>query len=262
MVGRALPYGIGALLALALLCLVVAGGASGERQQRGNLILALDGELSPLKLPRDRVAPIAVHLEGSLRTDDGTTLPRVTRIDIALPKQGVLDTRGLPVCSPRRLRFATSAAARRVCGPALVGRGRLGAEIAIPGQAPFAIDARVLIFNARVKGRRAVVMHAYGEGVPVAVVLRFLIGKTQGRLGLTLVAHLSRALGPLPRFAHFELTLSRRYTYRGERHSYLSASCPIPRSLTAGFMSLARTSFTLAGGGSIGTEIVRGCRGR
>lgn len=242
--------------------MALAGGASGERAQRGNLILSFDGALAPLKLPRDRAAPIAVRLEGSLRTTNGTRLPRVRTIELALPTQGVLHTAGLPVCSPRRLRFATTAQARRACAPAQVGRGRLGAEVVLPGQAPFAIDARVLVFNARVKGRRAVVMHAFGDGLPVAVVLRFVIAQTQGRLGLRLIAHLSRALGPWPRFARFDLTLSRRYSYRGKRHSYLSASCPIPKAVTAGFFSLAQTTLTLGDGGRIGTEIIRSCRGR
>lgn len=245
-----------------MLCLVVVGGASGERQQRGNLLLTFDGSLSPLKLPRDRPAPVAVRLAGTLRTLDGAQLPRVKRIELALPTHGVLDTVGLPVCSPRKLRFATTAEARRVCGPALVGHGRLGAEVLLPGQAPFAIDAGVLAFNARVKGRRAVVMHAFGEGLPVAVVLRFVIRQTDGRLGLKLIAHLSRALGPWPRFAHFDMTFSRRYVYRGERHSYLSASCPLPPRFTAAPFSLARANLTLQGGGSIGTEIIRNCRGR
>jgi hypothetical protein len=253
---------LAALVALVALSWAVSGTALGERNQRGNLIVSLDGELSPLKLPRDRLAPVAVHLEGGLKTDDGTTLPRVTRIELGLPTQGVLDTRGLPLCSPRQLRFATSGEAWRACGPAIVGSGRLRAEVVIPNQAPLEINARMLAFNARIGGRRAVVLHAFAETAPIAVVLKFLIRRSDGRLGTTMVAKLRRALGPWPRFAHFEMTLSRRFSYRGEMHSYLSASCPIPRSLTAGFFSLARTSFTFADGGELGTGITRGCRGR
>jgi hypothetical protein len=184
----------------------------------------------------------------------------VTEIELGLPKQGILDTRGLPVCSPRQLRFATSQDAWRACGPAIVGRGRLRAEAVIPNQPPLEINARMLAFNARIGGRRAVVLHAFGEKLPIAVVLSFLIGRGDGRLGTTMVARLPRALGPWPRFAHFEMTLSRRFSYRGRMHSYLSASCPIPPALTAGFFSLARASFTLGGGGEIGTGITRGCR--
>jgi hypothetical protein len=236
--------------------------ANGERTQRGSLILSLDGRISPLTLPRDRPAPISVRLAGNLRTDDDSTLPRMTRMELGLPQQGVVDTHGLPVCSPRRLRSATTAGAIAACEDALVGRGRLRADVVLPDEAPLSINTRLLAFNARVHGHRALVVHAFGEGVPVAVVLTFLFERGSGRLGQRLVAELPRALGPWPRLASFEMTLSRRFEYRGRRRSYLSASCPIPRALTAGFFSLARAGFTIAGGGHIGTAITRGCRGR
>jgi hypothetical protein len=256
---------------LALLVASVAAGvigaarverADGERTQRGSLILSLDGRILPLTLPRDRPAPISVRLAGSLRTDDDSTLPRMTRMELGLPQQGVLDTRGLALCSPRRLHSTTTSGALAACRDALVGRGRLRADVVLPDQAPLAVDTRLLAFNARVHGRRALVVHAFGEGVPIAVVIPFLFESGSGRLGQRLVARLPRALGPWPRLASFEMTLSRRFEYKGRRRSYLSASCPIPSALTAGFFSLARAGFTIAGGGHIGTAITRGCRGR
>lgn len=236
--------------------------ASGERAQRGNLVVALDGSLSPLRLPRDRPAPVAVRLAGALGTDDGSLLPRVTRIELALPDQGVLDTRGLPVCSPRRLRYAVSRDALAACGSALVGRGWLEAEVVLPSQAPFTVRARLLAFNARVGGRRAVVLHAFSPDPVTIEVLTFRLRRGDGRFGKELVATLPQALGPWPRVARFEMTLWRRFTHAGERRSYLSASCPLPPALTAGFFSLARASFGLEGGGEIGTAIARGCRAR
>ncbi len=252
------------LLVLAAAAIVAAMGvdrAGGERSQTGNLIFSLQGAISPLKLPRDRPAPISVRLAGSLRTDDGATLPRMTRMELGLPQQGVIDTRGLPTCSARKLHSATTAGALATCGDALVGHGRLRADVVLPDQAPLTIDARLLAFNARVDGRRGVVMHAFGEGVPVAVVIPFRFETGSGRFGRTLVAELPRALGPWPRLATFQMTLSRHFEYRGRPRSYLSASCPIPKSVTAGFFSLARAGFKIAGGGHIGTAITRGCRG-
>jgi hypothetical protein len=259
------PIGLTALCALVVLALgagLGAGLAHGERTQRGNLILALDGGLSPLALPRDRPAPVSVHLEGGLQTADGELLPRVTRIELGLPPQGVLSTRGLPACSQRRLRNTKPAEALAACRPALVGRGRLEAQVKVPRQAPFEIETRLLAFNGRVGKRRAVILHAFAASPPTVVVLPVLLRRGGGRFGLTLVADLPPALGPWPRFAGFELTLSRRYSYRGQRRSYLSASCPIPPRLTAGFFSFARAGLTLAGGRQIGTGIARGCRAR
>lgn len=250
------------LAVLALLAGLGAGMARGERTQQGNLIVSLDGDLTPLKLPRERPAPVAVHLEGGLQTADDALLPRVTRVELGLPAQGVLSTRGLPTCSPRRLRNTTSEEALAVCRGALVGDGRLQADVLLPHQAPFGIDADLLAFNGRVRGRRAVIVHAYAAEPPTVVTLPFLVRHRGGRFGLALVADLPPTLGPWPHFAHFDLTLSRRYSYRGQRRSYLSASCPIPPRFTAGFFSFAKASFTLVGGGRIGTGIARGCRAR
>lgn len=257
--------GHGVLLALGLLILlgaVLSGLARGERDQRGNLIVSLDGELSPLKLPRDRQAPVSVRLDGGLTTADGTTLPRVTRVVIGLPAQAAIATRGLPTCSQRRLRNTTHAEALSACRRALVGYGRLESDVLLPNQPPFAIRSRLLAFNGRAGGDRAVILHAFAAEPPTVVVLPFRIRPGSGRFGTALVADLSPALGPWPRFAHFEVTLARRYSYHGRSRSYVTASCPIPPRFSAGFFSFARASFTLAGGGQIGTGIARSCRAR
>jgi hypothetical protein len=247
---------------LAVLAAALAGPVHGERSQRGNLIVSLDGELSPLKLPRDRPAPVAVHLQGGLQTADGATLPRVTRVEIGLPAKASLNTRGLPVCRQQRLRNATAVEALAACRSALVGHGQIEADVLLPNQPPFAIHTRLLAFNARLGGRRAVVMHAFAPDPPTVVVLAFVVRPGKGRFGTTLAADLPPALGPWPRFAHFDLTLSRRYFYRGQHRSYISASCPVPPRFTAGFFSFAKAGFTLSGGGEIGTGIARSCRAR
>ena len=250
------------LLVLALLVGLGTGLARGERSQQGNLIVSLDGSLSPLTLPRDRLAPVEVHLEGGLQTADGGLLPRVTEVELSLPGQGVLTTRGLSVCTQGRLRDTTTKQALAGCGDALVGSGRIEADVLLPSQQPFRVHTELLAFNGRVRGRRAVIVHAYSAEPPTVAIVPFLVRRRSGRFGTALIADLAPALGPWPHFAHFDLTLSRRYSYRGKSFSYLSASCPIPRRFTAGFFSFAKASFTLAGGGRIGTGIARSCRAR
>jgi hypothetical protein len=258
---RAGRVAVGLVVALALTCLAV-GRAGAERTQRGNLIVSLDGRLAPLKLPRERPVPVAIHLEGGLQTADGSLLPRVGRIELGLPGQGVIDTRGLPVCPQRRLRDAKPPEALAACGDARVGHGRLRAVVALANQSPFTATADLRAFNGRIGGRRAVILHAYLNDPPTVVVLPFRIRPGSGRFGTSLVADLGAALGPSVRFAHFQIELSRKFSDRGRARSYLSATCPIPRGNTAGFFSLARVSFTLAGGGQVGTGIARSCRAR
>lgn len=133
----------------------LAGQARGERTQRGNLIVSLDGGILPLKLPRDRPAPVAVQLEGGLQTADGALLPRVSRIELGLPGEAEITTTGLPTCTLRQLRNRTSEEALSTCGRALIGHGALQADVVLPNQGPFRIQARLLAFNARVDGHRS-----------------------------------------------------------------------------------------------------------
>lgn len=256
--GRALCF----LAALVLSGVLGVGLADGERAQRGDLIVSLDGEITPLRLPRDRRAPVAVHVDAGLRTADGSLLPRVTRIELGLPAQGAISTRGLPVCAPRRLRNAKPAEALAACGSSLIGRGNLESVIVVPQQDPFPVRARLLAFNGRVDGQRAVLLHSYSSDPPTVAVVLFLVRPGTGRFGTTLVASLPSALGPWPHLVQFRVTLFRRFADRGEGRSYLSASCPLPPSLAAGFFSLARVTFSLVSGRKIGVAIARGCRAR
>jgi len=252
---------LAALVALFAAC-YLASFAQGERTQRGNLIVALDGRFSPLTLPRDRPAPVSVRLDASLQTADGSVLPRVTRVELGIPGQGVITTRGLPTCQPRLLRDATTERALEACRSALVGRGRMLAQVKIPHQDPFTVRARLLAFNGRVGGERAVIVHGVSAEPPTSVVLPFLFRLRPGRFGTVLVADLPGALGPWPRFARFQMDFSRRYVHRGRELSYIGASCPLPRRVTAGFFSFAKATFTLADGRQISTGIARSCRAR
>jgi hypothetical protein len=249
-----------AIVALALLA-SFGPAASGERVQRGNLVVSLNGDIAPRQLPRDRASPVALRLEGEVRTADGSTLPRLRQIELALAGQGLLSTRGLPVCPRARLRNADREQALERCGTALVGRGRLTATIFVPQQPPFAVRGRLLAFNGRTKGgRRAVWVHTFASDPPVSIVLPFVVRHRSGAFGTALVARVSRSVGPWPRLASFEMTLWRRFWYRGKRRSYLSASCPVPAHFTAGFLSFARATYGFVDGRSLSIETVRSCR--
>jgi hypothetical protein len=71
-----------------------------------------------------------------------------------------------------------------------------------------------------------------------------------------------RSVGPWPHFARFQITVRRRFGYEGAPHSYLSASCPVPKNLTAGFLSFAHATFEFVDGREMTQESVRGCRVR
>ena len=77
-----------------------------------------------------------------------------------------------------------------------------------------------------------------------------------------LITTIRRSVGPWPHVADFQIDVSRSFTYRGKHQSYLSASCPVPKGFTAGFLSFARATYTFEGGKQLTIESVRSCRAR
>jgi hypothetical protein len=250
------------LCALAGLSLLVAN-AGAERSQKGNVIVSLTGGITPRALPRDQPVPVAVHLAGRVLTSDRAPLPRVNWIRLELAWRGVLDTHGLPVCPRVRLLGATTPQAHRRCGDAQVGRGRLFARIFVGNQPPFDVHAHLIAFNGRTEaGRHAVLVHAYTDRPPVAFVIPFTVHHRKGSPRTTLVALIRRSAGPWPHVANFQISVSRSFNHLGDRRSYLKASCPVPTTFSAGFLSFARATYSFAGGREVKVAAVRSCRAR
>jgi hypothetical protein len=250
------------LVALVLAALGIAGLARAERAQHGNLIVSLDGGISPLQLPRHEPVPASIQLSGEVRTADGSTLPRLHRIELAVGGRGVVDTRGLPTCSPAQLVAASPQGALASCGEALVGHGKLDIDVFINEQEPFEFKASLRAFSGRLAdGAHVIWLHVYGSHPPTSFVLPFLIEHRPGAFGTALVGTVPPDLGPLPHLARFEMTLGRRFSYRGAPHGFLSADCPLPERFSAGLFPFARATYDFARQ-SISTTIVRGCRAR
>jgi hypothetical protein len=248
---------LAALVALA----VGTRPAGAERAQRANVIVMINGAIKPRKLPRHDPSPVTVFLSGGVRTSDGAPIPRVNWLRLELAWRGVMFTRGLPVCPRERLASRTSRQAMEVCGDALVGRGEMQAQLFVPNQQPFSVKAHLLTFNGKTKaGRPAVWVHAYTSDPPSSFVIPFTVRHEPGRT--VLITTIRRSVGPHPHVASFEVRIARRFNYRGKRHSYLSANCPVPKNFTAGFLSFARATYSFAGGTEIVTESVRSCRVR
>ncbi|MGA8747037.1 MAG: hypothetical protein WB507_14400 [Solirubrobacterales bacterium] len=249
----------GFLVAVAMLALL-AGRSQAEQHQSGDLIAFMRGGIAPRALPRTHSAPVAVRLQAGIRTADRLPLPRVSAIRLELAWRGALDTRGLPICPRWRLRSVDSRQALAACGSALVGRGRLYDRVFIPGQSPFGLHAHLLVFNGKTaQGRPAVWVHAYTTNPPVSFVLPFHVRHQPGPFRTALVSIVPHSVGPWPRFAHFQVVVGRHFSYKGQMHSYISASCPVPPHFTEGFLSFARATFNLSEGDQVQAEAVRSC---
>jgi hypothetical protein len=232
--------------------------------QKGNLRVAVTGKISPQALPRTGVAPIAVSVGGQVSTTDNSFPPQLKVLTIEINRNGRLDYRGLPVCALHRIQPATNSRALAACRPSLIGQGTFSAYIVLKGQEPYPTSGRLLVFNGREGGRQVLLGHIYiSRPFASSFVITFAIAShRRGRYGTTLTADLAKALGTRRYLTGIEMTLSRRYSFRGARHSYLSAGCPAPRGFGGAVFPLARTTFAFAGKKTLSSTLTSNCKVR
>jgi hypothetical protein len=222
------------------------------------------GELTPKVLPRSGVAPVAVSLGGDLSTTDGSDLPRLRTLRIEINRGGRLEEQGLPDCPLAQIAVATSDRALAACRGALVGSGAFHANIVLRGQAPYPTTGKLLLFNGRSHGRPVLFGHIYASRpFATSFVITFkIVERGHGSFGTVLSASLPEALGNWGYVTGIEMKLSRRYSFKGQRHSYLSASCPAPKGFHKAAFPLIRASFGFEGGNTLTSTLSRSCTAR
>jgi hypothetical protein len=216
-------------LPLAFVCvfaLWMGGASGGALVQVNGLQLSAGGGFRPQRLPRHRFAPIEFQGHVDLRSLRGGPPPQLTEATIEFDRDGRLQTKGLATCPAEKIENLNGAEARRVCKSAEVGTGTVGILLlfnggTVPAHAP------LTLFNAPpVEGNPTVNAHVHiappvNETYVVPVVIERLHG---GRYSY-------RAKFDVPALAgggilvHVDAKVGRRYKYKGQERSYVSAHC-------------------------------------
>jgi|SRR5689334_999978 len=252
-----------AVLALLLACLPAAAAAR-QIVQQGHLRVTFEGQLQPRALPRERDAPATVRLAGSVRTTDGSTPPQLRRLTIAMNRAGRVSVAGLPSCQAAELQQTSTERALVLCRNALVGHGHFAANVDFPGAPAFPARGAVLVFNDSRPGHMGLLLHLYGSTpVRAAFVLPFTVSRrAEGPFGTVFSAHLPRLASDLGYVTDIDLTIGRRYRYRGRRRSFISASCAAPSGFPGAVYRLAEATFDFAGGTHLVSNQPGDCRVR
>ncbi|MGA8745399.1 MAG: hypothetical protein WB507_06020 [Solirubrobacterales bacterium] len=237
--------------------------ARAEGTPNGNLQVALTGRLSPRTLPRSLPAPISVSVSGQISTADGAPPPQLKLLTIEINRHGRLDYTGLPLCPLSKIKLASTQLARSSCRSALVGKGTFSSNIVIKGEPPYPSTGQLLVFNGREGGHQVLYGHIYDlQPFPTSFVLTFEIKSlAHGPYGTALIAHVARTLGNWGYVTGISMTLSRRFSYRGASHSYLSSACPAPQGFPQVTFPLARAGFGFAQQ-KLSATLTRTCRVR
>lgn len=250
-------------LALTLAVAVVAAGitstAFGTTVRAGNLILTLNGDALPRKLPAKRFAPIKLKASGAIRTADGSQPPAQQRLFLEFDRNGTVFNNGLPSCSQRQLENRTTRQADRVCGRARIGTGRGVASVEFPDQAPFNAAGPIRIYNGPGRGaRKSIMVHTYvAIPAPTAIVIpgRLNTRYRGGRYGTSVDLRIPLIAGGFGSITKFDTTTVRFFRFRGRKRSYLYARCRDGRFR-------ARGTLTFRDRTSIKGTVVRPCRRR
>lgn len=252
---------------LALSCtalLATAGIALAGVVQEGNIRVAVNGKLSPHRLPREGAAPIAVSVGGQVATTDGSLPPQLETISVEINRNGRFDTTGLPLCPIAKIQPATTHRALVNCRSALVGKGSFSALIGLGEQERYETEGQLLLFNAE-QHKKPVLYGQIYAAHPFAssFVIPFAVKKiSKGRFGTLLFARLPASLRRWGNLTGIQMRLSRRFGYQGKQRSYVSAGCPAPKGFGQVLFPLARTTFAFAGGAELGTTLTDTCKVR
>ena len=92
--------------------------------------------------------------------------------------------------------------------------------------------------------------------------IKFIVKKTKGTYGTSLVADVPPIASGNGYISAFDLSLKRRYSLRGEKHSYMSASCPLPQGINTSSFPLVRSTYGFEDGTKVTSVLNRECRVR
>lgn len=245
----------------AILFGLVVAPALGELTQRGNLFVRFDGGIAPRALPRHALGPISVRIEGTIRTPAGGQPPALRQIEIALNRAGKLSAVGLPTCNRGRIETTTTSEALAACGTSLVGSGGIVARTSLPDQAATTVRAEVLLFNAVDAGHDALLAHVYqAQPTPLTRVVVFTIRHRPGTFGTVITGRLPSSLNRNGYLKSIFLQLERRYAFRHQPRSYISAACSAPGGFSTASFPFAKASMTFEDGRTLASTLVRSCR--
>ena len=249
-----------AVLAVAV-AMVTAGIATAEKPtvvRVGNLVLRLNGGVSPKALPKHRMAPIALHASGNIATADGSQPPAAKKFVIDFDKHGTTNARGIPVCKSGKLQARSTGAAKNACKHSIVGTGKTTVRVAFPEQAPFYATGPLIAFNGGVHGRvTTMYIHAYvAVPAPTAIVTKVTIKPIhKGAFGTRAIAAVPKIAGGYGSVTKFGLKIQRKFKRHGKKQSYLLARC-------ANGHFLAHATAYFADGSRLAGSIARSCRPR
>ncbi len=257
--GTAVALGAVLLVAVAAIGLATAKGKGPKPVivRAGNMVLELNGDITPKTLPKHELAPMGFWGSGKLATIDGSHPPALESASFDADKDVFVSVKGLPACRLAELKARETKKAEAVCGDTILGRGTASVEVAFPEQKPIESTGPLVLFNGGERnGVVTVFAHAYvNVPAPTAVVATVEVRRVnKGAFGLHVEVEVPKIAGGAGSTVAARFSMRRVYTYKGERRSVISGRCPDGKIQGRG--TFGYSDGTLLSGG-----LVRSCIG-
>ena len=190
----------------------------------------LQGEAAfrPKALPKNKTAPISFHGTASVTTANGSHVPPAQTVHLQVDKHFRIESTGLPSCTVGKIEATSPSQAMKACGPALIGKGSATAQVEFPESLPFSAKGPILGFNGpTVGGYPEMLYYVYVDvPAPTALVVVAKLSKDTGKFGYRISVAVPEIAGGSGSLTSFDLTINRKWTVKGQQHSYLNAECP------------------------------------
>ncbi len=225
---RSISVALAAISATAALTASVALAGPTVSGPDGNT-QSIETVIAPGRLPKKALAPASLKVVTKTATTtaaNGVPNPAVDAT-IDFDKGASIFTKGLPTCNPALLQNVSTEIAEQKCGRAKIGTGKAHALLA-SGSKVYDIEQTVTAFNGVPQGGKpTVLLHTYGT-TPIQTTL-VLIGTVSNydkqSYGPRLQVQIPLIAGGTGALTEFQVTISKRWSYKGNKVSFISAEC-------------------------------------
>jgi hypothetical protein len=250
-----------AVLAVAAAAAIVASAAiagstgAGVTTPDGNT-QSVGVQITPKKLGKKTYTAGTLEATTKLTTTSASGVPSPTvRVVLDFDKNAKLFTKGIPTCDPAKLQSTSTEVAERECGKAKIGSGTATALLPV-GSNIYTVNQVVTAFNGIPQGGKPVViLHTYGT-TPLQTTLVLtgpVTNYNKEGYGPRLDLEVPKIAGGSGALVDFNVKISKKYRYKGEAVSFISAKCPNSKKLKA------RAQFTYLDGETATPSTTQSC---
>ena len=192
----------------------------------GNVVTTFGGTTSPKAIPKNKFVPVSTNIFGKIGTANGAHPPALREVEFDIDKDVKINVKGYPSCKAGQLEARNTAAAMKVCGSTVVGKGDAHVEIAFPEQKPILVPSPLTVFNGGESGGKVKLLFHIFITVPVPAAVVTEVTITRKGTGIHSVAKIPVVAGGSGSAVDFKFKVGKTYTYKGKKLGYAEARCP------------------------------------